>query len=117
MRAQQGGKQRHMLRKHSSTDLHRFGGLAAPADSPQVEAPVSRVGKLQLEGRSLTQDADPHGAQAIDVDWQHLTVHTSLTGAETDAHLLAGSRSKHTGRAVYSKAVCVLVPEQHITQG
>lgn len=117
MRVQQCGKERHTLRKQSSTHLHRFGGLTALADSPQVEAFVSRVAKLQLEGRSLTQDADPHSVQAVDVDWQHLTVHASLTGAETDAHLLACSRSKHTRRAVYSKAVGVLIPEQYITEG
>lgn len=106
-----------MLRKPSSTHLHRFGGLAAPTDSPQVEAPVSRVGKLQLERRPLTQDADPHSVQAIDVDRQHLAVHASLTGAETDAHLLACPGSKHTRRAVNSKAISVLIPEQHITEG
>lgn len=86
------------------------------ADGSQVEASVSRVGKLQPEGRSLTQDADPHSVQAIDIDWQHLLVHACFTGAEGNAHLLACSRSKHTWRAVHSKAVGVLIPELSIAK-
>ena len=100
----------------SGSHLHRFGGLATPADGSQVEASVGRVGKLQPEGRALTQDADPHGVQGIDVDGQHLSVHACLTGAEADAHFLACSRSKHTRRTVHSKAVGVLIPELYVAK-
>lgn len=77
--------------------LHSLGGLTTAADSAQIEASVGRVAQLQLQGGSLTHDGYLDSVQAIDLDRQHLTVQASLAGAETDADILAGSRSKHAG--------------------
>ena len=90
--------------------LHSFGGLTTSSHSAQIQASVGRVGQLQLEGGALTQDGHPDSVQAIDLDWQHLMVHASLAGAESDADILAGSRNKHAGWAIYHQAVCVLIP-------
>ncbi len=74
-------------------DLHSLGGLASTADSTQIEASVSSITQLQLQVGALTHDHNFHGVQAIDLEWDLLSVQASFTGRENDADILACSRS------------------------
>ena len=74
-------------------DLHSLGGLASTADSTQIEASVSSITQLQLQVGALTHDNNFHGVQAIDLEWDLLSVQASFTGRENDADILACSRS------------------------
>ena len=74
-------------------DLHSLGCLASTADSTQIEASVSSITQLQLQVGALTHDHYFHGVQAIDLEWDLLSIQASFTGREHDADILACPRS------------------------